>query len=182
MSGNGLQHYEHFPQRRQNMPNAKKIILPYELNVESIAYQTQAFPLGIVKANVADYDCWLCNKCINFFLPSYSKLFSVYEEDLWSCQDGLMTFCEKKFTPETFQSECSKIVEENKSMLDNGYYIFGVYNEFYIPQKKVYHKRDFMHGYIIFVMMRRRCLSQLATWQMGIIDSLILSMRIIIIV
>ena len=131
------------------MLETKKIILPYKLNVESISYQTHAFPLGIVKANIQDYDRWLCSKCINFYITSLYKLFSIYEEDLWSCQDELMTYREKKFTSESFHLDCLKIVDENKYMLDNGWYIFGVYNEFFIPRKKVYHKRDFMHGYMI---------------------------------
>lgn len=132
------------------MHETKKIILPYELNVESIAYQSQAFPLGIIKANIPDYDCWLCNKCINFYITADYKFYSIYEEDLWSCQDELMTCRKKKFASESFYLVCLKIVEENKNMLDNGWYIFGIYNEFFIPRKKVYHKRDFMHGYIIF--------------------------------
>ena len=61
-----------------------------------------------------------------------------------------MTCREKKFASESFHLDCLKIVEENKNMLDNGWYIFGIYNEFFIPRKRVYHKRDFMHGYIIF--------------------------------
>ena len=131
------------------MHKTRKTVLPYELNVESIAYQNEAFSLGILKANIQDYDCWLCNKCINFYASPLNKLFSIYEEDLWSCQDGLMTYREKKFASESFHLDCLKIVEENKCMLDNGWYIFGVYNEFFIPRKKVYHKRDFIHGYMI---------------------------------
>lgn len=40
-------------------------ILPFTIDVEMRGYHNRAFPLGVIKANISDYDIWLCNKLIN---------------------------------------------------------------------------------------------------------------------
>jgi len=128
----------------------QKKILPYDLNVESIASQTHAFSLGVIKANLQNYDCWLTNKYVNFVCNTDYPAFIIYDEDVWACKDGLLSHQRITFDPDKIEQECAKIVEENKRRLNNEFYIFGVYNEFYIPQKSSYMKQDFRHGYIIF--------------------------------
>lgn len=39
-----------------------KVLLPFELDVEMRMYHNKSFPLGIIKANINDYDIWLCKK------------------------------------------------------------------------------------------------------------------------
>ena len=42
----------------------KRCILPFSVDVEMRTFQNKAFPLGAFKANMPDYDIWLCNKLI----------------------------------------------------------------------------------------------------------------------
>lgn len=127
----------------------EKISLPFTLDVEMKMYHNKSFPLGIIKANIKDYDSWLCNKLINCICrPNYS--FDCIEEDIWSMGDGLTFFQGMRLTPETFSVNGFNLIEFNKSMLSKGFYITGTYNEFYIPQKMPYKKADFNHDYVLF--------------------------------
>lgn len=124
-------------------------ILPFCVDVEMRMYHNKAFPLGIIKANISNYDIWLCNKLINCVCRK-SGAFDSYEEDLWSVRDGL-TFSQNIYlTPHSFELDGIDIVEFNKSMLMSGYYITGGYNEYYIPRKVAYKNFDFNHDYVIF--------------------------------
>lgn len=132
------------------MNDANCYILPFELNVEMKVYHNKAFPLGSIKANIKEYDTWLCNKLINCVYVPDEDAFNSYEVDLWSVKDGL-TFDQSLFlSPETFGYNGMNLIELNKSMIKQEYYITGMYNEFYIPEKPSYQKYNFNHDYILF--------------------------------
>ena len=40
-------------------------ILSFDMSPECLAYHNKAFELGIIKANISEYDKWLSNKLIN---------------------------------------------------------------------------------------------------------------------
>lgn len=126
-----------------------KVLLPFELDVEMRMYHNKSFPLGIIKANINDYDIWLCNKLINCIYRN-NETFDCLEDDIWSVQDGL-TFSQGLWmSPPIFASKGFDLIEFNKNMLSNGNYITGTYDEFYIPQKKPYNTYNFNHDYVIF--------------------------------
>lgn len=126
-----------------------KYILPFELDVEMRAYHNRAFPLGVFKANIADYDKWLCGKLINFVMCE-DIVFNALPEDIWSTNEGLTFKQSITLAPLDFGLNGLNIVDFNKSMLKKNYYITGQYNEFYIPQKIPYGKHDMNHDYLIF--------------------------------
>ena len=128
----------------------QEIILPYVLDVETITYQTQAFPLGMIKANITEYDTWLCNKFIDYYYHTGVGRFSIYDTDTWGYKEGMTIFHSLDVKKENFKNDLADVIMHNKKMLENGHYIFGMYNEFYIPGKKAYQKYDFAHGYMIF--------------------------------
>ena len=127
----------------------KRCILPFTIDVEMKAYQNKAFPLGIFKATMPDYDVWLCNKLIIPICYPWN-FFDTLSEDLWSVNDGLSNCQFIELEPKTFNSKAFDILRLNKEMLQSGLYITGTYNEFFIKGKRVYMKRDFPHDYIIF--------------------------------
>ena len=127
----------------------KRIFLPYETDVESIALQTYAFPLGVIKANIKNYDCWLCHKFVNFTC-SPDHVYGLYDEDAWGFKEGIVRKRKPQLTQEWFEDDCARIMEANRSQMDSGSYIFGVYDEYHIPLKKAYGKYPFRHGYILF--------------------------------
>ena len=51
---------------------------------------------------------------------------------------------------EAFHIFCLDLVEKNKQMLEQGFYVSGTYDEFFIPGKGAYQVRSFVHGYIIY--------------------------------
>lgn len=127
-------------------------ILPFEINIEMRTYQRQAFPLGIAKANIKDYGIWLCQKLI---LNHYNRnkptlLFDIYEEDLLSEHDGFITT--ESITNSALNTiiQNQELIEHNKSMIRQGCYISGGFNEFYIPQKWPFGKYHFDHDYLIY--------------------------------
>ena len=112
------------------------------------AYQNIAFPLGIIKANIVDYDVWLCNRLIN--CSNENNLIEVIDDDLWSEKEGLANSELIYLEREEFNQNVPDILAKNKEVLEQGRYIIGNYDEFYAPGKESYQKRHFNHDYVIF--------------------------------
>lgn len=127
----------------------KSVILPFTIDVELRPYHNKAFPIGIAKANMADYDIWLCNKFINSYM-SIRGDFNSYDEDQYSLSDGFGVKRAIELPTPAFDNKGIDLVALNKAMIKEGWYINGNYNEFYIKGKKPYNSRDFNHDYIIF--------------------------------
>lgn len=132
------------------MSDTNYVSLPYEINVEMKTYQSRAFPLGIMKANVDDYDTWLCNKLINSYYAPKEVTFDSYEADLWPVREGLAFEQKMLLSPDLFACKGIDLIELIRYMLRDGYYIYGTYNEFYIPGKSCYQKNNNDHDYILF--------------------------------
>lgn len=124
-----------------------RVILPYEMQVESIVFQGQAFALGIIKPNIRQYDQWLSNKYINCVSE---KGFDLYDDDIFMVNYGLCVKTGGYMNYEAFEIFCPDIIAKNKQMLEQGFYIWGTYDEFYIPGKSAYQTSPFVHGYLIY--------------------------------
>lgn len=123
------------------------IILPYEMQVEAIVYQHRAFALGIIKPNIREYDQWLCNKFINCIcIQSYD----LHDDNVWMVRDHLSIRTGGYMVYEAFHVFCPDIITKNKQMLEQGFYIWGTYDEFCIPGKAAYQQCSFIHGYLIY--------------------------------
>ena len=125
----------------------KSVILPYEMQVESIVFQHHAFALSIIKPNICQYDQWLCNKYINCVAGDG---FELYDEDIWMGCCGLCIKVGGYMYYEAFHVFCPDLIEKNKQMLEQGFYVLGTFDEFYIPGKGAYQVRPFVHGYMIY--------------------------------
>lgn len=130
----------------------KSCILPFDIDVEMKAYHSKAFPLGIAKANIADYELWLCGKSIiGIYSPNEgTQLFDVYDDDLWSERDGFISTQKLSLEPSSTYQCNFDLIANNKKMIEEGHYISGWFNEFFIPQKAVYGRSDYDHDYLIF--------------------------------
>lgn len=127
----------------------KSAVLPFTIDVELRPYHNKAFPIGIAKANMADYDIWLCNKFINVFKTS-DGAFNAYDEDSYSLSDGFVMKKTIDLPTRAYENNGIDLVELNKFMVIEEWYISGNYNEFYIKGKEPYNSHDFNHDYIIF--------------------------------
>lgn len=127
-------------------------ILPFAIDVEMITYQSQAFPLGIIKANMKNYDIWLCDKLIlnRYNADKPSLLFDTNDEDLLSLCDGFISA--QSLSTATLRDFCKsrELINYNRMMIDQGYYISGGVDDFYIPQKSSFNKYHFDHDYVLF--------------------------------
>lgn len=126
----------------------KQFVLPYTLDVEVRMYQDKAFPLGVIKANIDNYDIWLCNKLFDCVYEN--GLFDIKDDDLWSIDAGMTCVQNIYVAPESLSFKGMNLIEFNKSMLNKRHYITGTFNEFYIPGKSAYFSYDFNHDYVIF--------------------------------
>lgn len=119
------------------------------------AYHNTAFPLGAIKANIPNYEIWLCNRYINCiygnpsYYPNLWKLESYYK-DRWFSDDGTTHVQSMFLDASTFKSKGIDVITLNKEMLRENFYVNGCYNEYFIKGKSAYKKEDFIHDYIIF--------------------------------
>lgn len=123
-------------------------VLPFSLNVESKTYQHTVFPLGIIKANIKDYDIWLCNKFINCIIVDGGYKF--YEQDEWFYSEDLTVTQTVSLFPAMFPNKGIDLIQLCKEMLKAECYITGFYDEYYIRGKASYGKRTFEHDFLIF--------------------------------
>ena len=127
-----------------------KTVLPFTLVVPSMAYHNRAFPLGIMKANLKDFDAWLCNKLIQcIYEPDYDR-YNLYDEDIWGYRDNIAATQSFHVFPEILHCPSFDILGIAKNMLDRGYYVAGLNNERCVRAKAAYQKYDHVHDYIIF--------------------------------
>lgn len=124
--------------------------LLFSKNSYITAYHNKAFPLGVIQGN-ADFDLtpWISGKFINCFFNSNSNKFDLSTFDPWGEKDGVNSSQTVKLDKPMFKKLSINILDLIKTLMDNGYYIHGSYNERYIPSKYAYKKHDCMHDYIL---------------------------------
>lgn len=130
--------------------------LPYNLKPILRAYQPEAYLCGIIFSKD--------EKFLPYFLSNYIQLvyfddyatyrtrlnYSNYTENWMFSNHGLISIdylSVPYFITEPDRMDFAKIVTE---ALHNGYYIMGMYDEFYIPGKSAYNNHHFDHDYLIY--------------------------------
>lgn len=126
--------------------------LPFEKKPYIITYHNKCFPLGVIQGN-ANFDLspWISGKFINCFFRSMSNIhkFDFYTFDSWGEGDGVNSSQTIKLDKPMFKELSINILNVIKTLMDNGYYIHGSYNEKYISSKQAYKRYNFMHDYIL---------------------------------
>lgn len=125
-------------------------ILPFTIDVPSIAYHNLAFPLGIMKANINNFDEWLCGKLIDCKYDHAQDKYNLFDSDLWDYAHGVTQTQSFHITPDIFNCDAFDSIGIIRYMLDNGNYVFGLLNEKYLPMKKAYGEYDFVHDFLIY--------------------------------
>lgn len=126
--------------------------LPFNMEPECRAYQNRAFELGIIKANLKDYNCWLSNKLINCICIHNDDYpyFEMIEEDIWELNHDLAERQTIYIKPEVLQNGLIQLVDLVRYMLQSGHYVIGFYDEYYVPGKEAYGEYEFWHDYVIY--------------------------------
>lgn len=123
--------------------------LPFEIDVEIKSFQNIAFRLGIIKANICNYDLWLSNRMINC-VHYIGQEYNVYDKDPWGYKESLLTVNRLNITPELLERNKFDIINKNEDALTKGYYVYGFYNEKYISRKLAHKRWDKKHDYVIY--------------------------------
>lgn len=127
----------------------KQHILPFTIDVEMRMYHNKSFPLGVIKANIDNYNIWLCNKLITCVWRNGCVLDSV-DNDIWGTREGLTFSQDMWVSPQMFLASGLNLIEFIKYMLSDDNYITGGYDEYYIPNKIAFDNFHFSHDYILF--------------------------------
>ena len=124
--------------------------LPFTLNVPFRAYQGEAFAAGVLKANVADFSTLLCDMFINCtHNHDEGNVYCLLDYDGWCVERGATSRQEMWLKPDILNRRSIDLMALNKEMLDNGHYINGSFNDYYIPRKSAYRQFDFNHDYLL---------------------------------
>lgn len=110
-------------------------------------YQHYAFPTGIMSVNMKNMD-YIYNLFISL----------VYKSDKLSCiefnlpyflsMDGLFISGYVMYPKEYVHD--AELIEMVKKCINNGIYVTGLWNEFYVPQKHAYQRYNFVRNYLIY--------------------------------
>lgn len=112
--------------------------LPFNKTPYFSIYQYDAFAFGILQANPKTY-AWIYSNFVQYALNS---------EDVWLQQRNAIL---KEYVYDSNTKMSPKVIFDGiRQSILNDYYVAGIYDEFYIPQKLVYKKSHLLHDYIIY--------------------------------
>ena len=126
-------------------------LLPYPEKPIFQCYHDKAFQVGIIQGNAPEETKkWACTKYLNcVFAPKVPNKFIIIEDDDWGVKEHLVT-------QQFFQMQREFLIHFKmdllyilKTAIYKNYYIYGIYNEKYIPTKRSYRQRDFMHDFLL---------------------------------
>lgn len=120
--------------------------LPFAMDVELATYQTPAYTLGIIKANVSNYSCWLSNNYVNCV---FITAFNLCNGDGWAIREGVLEKSSYQYSKEEMLCDNKYIINNTRDLLNKNCYVYGLINEKYIPGKKHYKEKDYIHSYLL---------------------------------
>lgn len=127
------------------------IQLPITDVVPFHAYQTRGMEAGILLASVENAKEFLYNRCINYFFRfGEGKRFFDYTCDKRSWFFGQDVFYRQTYTVDMERETRAEILKKILHWLSHGIYVYGFFNEKYIPHKGAYGRQDFQHAYLIY--------------------------------
>lgn len=129
----------------------KKVMLPFPEEPLSISYQYSAFVIGIIEANAKkDITPWLCSRYIDCtFRENYADKFSISFYDHFATYENVLINEKVSFQIKTIEKLNINIISLIKTMLSNQKYIYGHYNEKYVPGKKSFEKKYRYHDFLL---------------------------------
>ncbi|MBQ9121667.1 MAG: hypothetical protein IJY12_04850 [Clostridia bacterium] len=124
--------------------------LPFEMNSYITTYHNNAYPLGVIQGNAKfDLTPWIAGKFVNCYFRYKRPKFELFTLDPWGEGAGVNLSESIRLTPEMFDKLAIDPLQTVKTLLDNGCYVHGSWNEKYIPAKRAYGQTDRMHDYML---------------------------------
>ena len=130
--------------------------LPIETKPIVQCYHNMAFPLSVIQGNAKvlgkDAFPWFVDKYLNCkfeHTPSDNK-FEMCTYDTWGTKEGVVSDQFLSLHLDLYTKLGVDILEGTKTVLSEGHYIFGMYNEKYIPGKDAYRRYNYSHDYLLY--------------------------------
>lgn len=121
-------------------------ILPIETNPWIQAYLIRNFELGLLQDKVP----WIYNKYINICYDR-SRFKHVVSEGMFLSDEKVFLLQHFKFDKKSILSlNIIDFLQWTCSLIEDGWYIYGLWDEYYIKSKRVYQKIHFQHGSLIY--------------------------------
>ena len=127
-------------------------ILPYPDKPIFQCYHDKAFQVGIIQANSPiDIKKWVCTKYVNCAFAPQSPMnkFIIMVSDDWGETEKLVNHQRFVVSKKSLDIMNLDLLHSLKSAIKNNAYIYGNYNEKYIPNKRAYKREDFMHDFLL---------------------------------
>lgn len=125
--------------------------LPIVEHVPFTAYQTRGFEAGILLGTLENAEELLFQTCINFFFRlGGNNLWFDYTCDKtnWFMEQGV--FYRQKYPIDRKYHSREDLLALILHWLNQDIYVYGFFNEKYIPHKNAFGQRDFKHAYLIY--------------------------------
>lgn len=124
--------------------------LPFNLKTETNTYQYEAFVSGILFAkNRKHWPYFLSNyiRIVHYF--NSGTVLNYYADNPLLLNDGLIQD-ELAILPMVCAERGADIAAIAVNALENGKYVFGLYNEELVPEKRSYKVNYFVHDYLLY--------------------------------
>ena len=130
--------------------------LPYNLKPMLRAYQPEAFLCGILFSKDEKYLPYFLSHYIQFiYYDDYAAYrtrlnYNNYYEN-WMFRNHVLISIDYMSVPYfIIESERTDFIKIVSDALHDGYYIMGMYDEYYIPKKSAFNKYHLNHDYLIY--------------------------------
>ena len=125
--------------------------LPIEAHPFVEAYQMRAFELSALQGYDENVVSWLYGKYLNcMYDPTSRELFNYTCYNRWFPNEGATLLNKIAFTTSALIDSGINIIKLSCEMIDHDNYIYGFYNEFFIPHKIAYQDHHFYHDFMIY--------------------------------
>lgn len=127
------------------------VVLPVNKNPILRTYHYLAFPISIITAyNEEQKFPLILNRYINCSYILEKDDLNIDDNDWMLLGSGIFDGQYFMIDPKVVSDKALDIISLFKCMIDNGYYVLGHFDEYYISCKEVYKKHHFDHDYLLY--------------------------------
>lgn len=138
-----------------------KILLPFTTDVEAKTYQYSAYELGAITESLNNSHLWAAGKYLSVYFENNDQL-HMNDVDPWSVNEGVTTKECMTIKPSTDSSYRKDLLGTIKDKLKTGNYVTGMFDEYFIPQKRPYLKHHLFHDYFVYGFDDSQCVFKAA--------------------
>lgn len=128
---------------------AKKCI-SIDINPPIKTYQGQAFPLSVLFGFSQCCIPWLMSNFIQLIFKKDFSKFQYYDIDWMFVGEGIFNIYNYGFPEEFLINNLNDIILHIKIMIDYNCFAIGLFDEYFIPNRRAYKQYHFIHDYMLY--------------------------------